>query len=286
VLDGIAGMSANTLKLNRALIEAFDFQALFNELGWDSPPRQQPYVVEIGECAFNLDVAAHKRGVQVLVCSPEASGNIPDYATRQKIERKVTTEVREHLIIFTNTAKSAQVWQWVSRQPGRPNQYREIHWRKGDNLELLSQKLLAISFSLGEEESLSVTAVAQRLGAGFDRDKVTKKFYTEFDKQRKSFTDFIDGIPKIGKDIAEDQRWYTAVLIDRLMFLWFLQEKLFLDGKKRYLQSRLEHHLSTVQDGAPSFYRAFAHYFFAASLRRVQTATAPLSKPSSATCPT
>ena len=245
------------MKLNRALVEAFDFQALFNELGWDLPPRQQPYVVNVGETAYSLEVAAHKRGVQILVCQPDEFGRIPDYATRQKVERKVTAEVREHLVIFTDTAKTLQVWQWVSRESGRPNQYREITWRVGENLELLAQKLMAISFSLGEEETLSVVAVAQRLSAGFDRDRVTKKFYNEFDKQRQAFTAFIDGIPKIGKDIAEDQRWYTAVLIDRLMFLWFLQEKLFLDSKKNYLQSRLDHHLSTVQDGAPSFYRAF-----------------------------
>ena len=250
-------MSRYVMKLNRALVEAFDFQALFNELGWDLPPRQQPYVVNVGETAYSLEVAAHKRGVQILVCQPDEFGRIPDYATRQKVERKVTAEVREHLVIFTDTAKTLQVWQWVSRESGRPNQYREITWRVGENLELLAQKLMAISFSLGEEETLSVVAVAQRLSAGFDRDRVTKKFYNEFDKQRQAFTAFIDGIPKIGKDIAEDQRWYTAVLIDRLMFLWFLQEKLFLDSKKNYLQSRLDHHLSTVQDGAPSFYRAF-----------------------------
>jgi hypothetical protein len=250
-------MSSSPLKFNNQLIESFDFKVLFNELGWDSPPQQQPYTVSVGESTFCLDVAAHKRGVQILVCRPDDLGQLPDYATRQKIERRVTTEVREHLIIFTNTAKSVQVWQWVSREPGRPSQYREITWRMGENAELLQQKLRAIAFSLNEEETLSVTGVAERLGKGFDRDKVTKKFYTEFDKQRQAFTAFIDGIPKIGKEIAEDQRWYTAVLIDRLMFLWFLQEKLFLDNKKNYLQSRLDHHLNTVQNGAPSFYRSF-----------------------------
>ena len=48
--------------------------------------------------------------------------------------------------------------------------------------------------------------------------KVTKKFYGEFEKQRKAFAAFIEGIPAD----SEDQRWYTAVVIDRLMFLWFL----------------------------------------------------------------
>mgnify|MGYP000856258534 CR=1 FL=1 len=238
-------------------LKHFRFTQLFNELGWDLPAQQQPYSVSIGEETFLLDVVAHKRGVQILHCRPDAGGHIPVYATRQKIERKITSEVREHLIVFRDAARTTQVWQWVSREPGRPNQYREITWRQGEQTELLRQKLRAIAFTLDDEESLTVFAVAQRVGAGFDRDKVTKKFYTEFDKQRKAFTEFIEGIPRLGKEIAEDQRWYTAVLIDRLMFLWFLQEKLFLDGKKHYLQSRLDQHLAAATADSPSFYRSF-----------------------------
>lgn len=238
-------------------LKHFRFTQLFNELGWDLPAQQQPYSVSIGEETFLLDVVAHKRGVQILHCRPDAGGHIPVYATRQKIERKITSEVREHLIVFRDAARTTQVWQWVSREPGRPNQYREITWRQGEQTELLRQKLRAIAFTLDDEESLTVFAVAQRVGAGFDRDKVTKKFYTEFDKQRKAFTEFIEGIPRLGKEIAEDQRWYTAVLIDRLMFLWFLQEKLFLDGKKHYLQSRLDQHLAAATADSPSFYRRF-----------------------------
>ena len=103
--------------------------------------------------------------------------------------------------------------------------------------------------------------VAQKQTAGFDRDKVTKKFYTEFDTQRNAFAAFIEGIP----DTGEDLRWYTAVLIDRLMFLWFLQEKGFLNGNKEYLQQRLDTHVSAKRKASfhksflnPLFFRGFA----------------------------
>lgn len=232
-------------------LKQFRFKQLFNELGWDQPAQQQPYSVTVGEETFALDVVAHKKGVQILNCRPDAEGHVPAYATRQKIERKVTVEAREHLIVFADAAQTTQVWQWVSRAPGLPNQYREVPWRKGDSAELLRQKLGVIAFTLDDEESLTVFGVAQRLTAGFDRDKVTKKFYTEFDNQRKAFAVFIAGIP----DTGEDLRWYTAVLIDRLMFLWFLQEKSFLDGNKRYLQKRLAEHLGA--ESKPSFYKRF-----------------------------
>ena len=232
-------------------LKHFRFKQLFNELGWELPAQQQPYTVAVGEENFALEVMAHKRGVQILHCLPDGQGRIPAYSVRQKIERKVTVEAREHLIVFTDAAQSTQVWQWVSRSPGRPNQYREVPWRKGESAELLRQKLSVIAFTLDDEESLTVFGVTQRLTVGFDRDKVTKKFYSEFEKQRKAFADFIEGIP----DTGEDLRWYTAVLIDRLMFLWFLQEKLFLDGNKKYLQMHLTAHLEAKHD--ISFYRRF-----------------------------
>ena len=247
---------------NQEYLKQFRFKDLFiTELGWDKPEQQQPYSVLLDENTWLLDVVAHKRSVQVLHCHPGADGSLPDYATRQKIERKITPDVREHLIVFTDSAQATQIWQWVSRTQGKTAQYREVSFRQGEAPELLTQKLSRLQFTLDEEELLTVLGVTQRLDDAAPRDKVTKKFYGEFEKQRKAFAAFIEGIPAT----SEDQRWYTAVLIDRLMFLWFLQEKSFLDGKKEYLQTRLQNHLETPSTVtfyksflAPLFFRGFA----------------------------
>ena len=241
---------------NQEHIKHYRFKQLFNELGWDAPAQQQPYSVLVGDDTWLLDVVAHKKSVQVLHCRPGAQGQLPDYATRQKIERKITTDVREHLIVFTNEAKTLQVWQWVTRQAGKPAQYREVFFRQGEAPELLAQKLSRLHFTLDEEELLTVLGVTQRLDDAAPRDKVTKKFYGEFEKQRKAFAAFIEGIPAD----SEDQRWYTAVVIDRLMFLWFLQEKGFLDNQRKYLQQRLQAHLDG--DNAQSFYKRFLSPLF------------------------
>ena len=233
-------------------LRQFRFTQLFaDDLGWDRPAQQKPYSVAVGDEVFDLHVIAHKKGVQVLHCQPDARGQLPAYATRQKIERKVTAEAREHLIVFTDAAKRTQVWQWVSRLPAKPVQYREVFFRHGESAELLKQKLSRLRFALDEEELLTVLGVTQRLDDAIPRDKVTKKFYTEFRKQRDAFERFIEGIPAL----SDDLHWYAAVLIDRLMFIWFLQEKEFLDGKKRYLQERLAAHVA--QAPGRSFYKAF-----------------------------
>ncbi len=240
-------------------IEQQNFVALFNELGWDNPAQQQPYTVIAKNQSFELKSVAVKRGVQVLHVQPNAQGNTPDYATRQTIERKITKDVREHLIVYTNRAKTVQIWQWVSRSAGKPTQYRELRVAKGETPELLKQKLERLAFTLEEENLLNVLSVARRLDDAVPRDKVTKKFYTEFEKQRKAFGAFIHGIPTS----SEDNRWYTAVLVDRLMFLWFLQEKGFLNHEKNYLQNRLSFHLEAVSSAGAgastheTFYKQF-----------------------------
>lgn len=274
-----AKIHANMPVFNQELLIKFRFKELFNELGWDSPAQQQPYTVAIGDEDWLLDVVAHKKGVQVLQCRPDADGRLPDYATRQKIERKITPDVREHLIVFTDQAQTRQVWQWVSRKQGETVQYREVVFNKGEAPELLTQKLSRLQFTLDEENQLNVVLVGDRVDDSAPREKVTKKFYGDFEKQRKAFAEFIDGIPLTGKDISEDQRWYTAVLIDRLMFLWFLQEKSFLDGKKDYLQSRLAGHLDAKHEVsfyksflAPLFFRGFAEERTAANRTSIEAA--------------
>ena len=257
---------------NQEHLKHYRFKKLFIEdLGWDIPEQQLPFNVTVGEDTWLLDVVAHKRSVQVLHCRPGAQGQLPDYATRQKIERKITPDVREHLIVFTNEAKTVQVWQWVTRQAGKPAQYREVFFRHGEAAELLAQKLSRLHFLLDEEDGLNVIKVTERLDDSAPRDKVTKKFYSEFEKQRKAFAAFIEGIPAD----SEDQRWYTAVVIDRLMFLWFLQEKGFLDNQRKYLQQRLQAHLDG--DHAQSFYKRFLSPLFFqgfAQERTPETATA------------
>jgi hypothetical protein len=245
---------------NQEHIKQFRFKELFNELGWDMPAQQQPFSIDVGDNVWLLDTIAVKKGVQILHCRPNAEGRLPDYATRQKIERKVTNEVREHLIVFTDKAQTRQVWQWVTRMQGKTAQYREVVFNKGETPELLTQKLSRLQFTLDEETLLTVLGVTARLDDAAPRERVTKKFYTDFEKQRKAFAEFIDGIPAT----SEDQRWYTAVLIDRLMFLWFLQEKSFLDGKKDYLQSRLANHLKNLQTNtnSSSFYKNFLSPLF------------------------
>ena len=131
-------------------------------------------------------------------------------------------------------------------------------WEKGKSNELLLQKLASIAFTISEEESLDITGVVERLRDSLDRDKVTKKFYEQFKTQKDAFRKFIKGISDSGL-----WDWYTSLMLNRLMFCYFLQRKGFLDGDLNYLSNRLERVGDEFGKGQfHSFYKSFLRRLF------------------------
>ena len=218
----------------RHYLRECNLEKLFiEELGWDRHSAQ--LAVTVDGHTYTLNAIAEKRGVQIFECQPDVAGNIPDYATRRKLETQVTKSAYEHLIIFVDVARTIQIWQWVARQPGQPTAYREHHYhaqhQPGD---ALIQKLEAITFPLNEEEGLALTGVVFRLRDAFDRDKITRRFYDHFKREHTAFLTFIKGITDQG-----DREWYASLMLNRLMFVYFIQCKGFLNGDTDYLKNRL-----------------------------------------------
>jgi hypothetical protein len=216
---------------SRQCLKAFDFRKLFiEELGWDKFSAK--LVKQIDGAEYGLHAVAEKRGVVVLV-----SDSIPEYAVRVKLDKLIAKDHFEHLIVFADRAQGRQVWQWVRKEPGKPTAVRTYHFSSitasGQAGELLFQKLDNLVFTLDEEESIRTGTVTGRLKT-FDVEKVTKKFYERFKTEHTSFLGFIKGIPD-----KQMESWYASVMINRLMFLYFIQEKGFLNEDKDYLRNKL-----------------------------------------------
>ena len=236
----------------RERLKQFDLSSLFTqELGWDFPsPGLQ---VEINRVVFKLTGVADKRGVRVFTChAPD--GAIPDYDLRRKIEKEVTKSAFEHLIIFVDDAKTTQIWQWVARQPGMPAAYREHPYHPGSQSgDLLIQKLSAITIPFSEEEAIDLTGTVFKLRDAFDRDRLTKRFYDHFQREHGAFLAFIKGMKEQG-----DAEWYASLMLNRLMFVYFIQKQSFLDGNRDYLRDRLRQVQDRKGKGKfQTFYRFF-----------------------------
>ena len=113
-----ARMAINKTQI-KILLENHRFDDLFiEELGWDSYTKTYP--AQVDDKVYKLEPVAQKRGFIALHCPC-----IPDSAIRAKIEHKVSRDIREHLIIFTDSESKKQRWQWVRRIPGQPLSRKE-----------------------------------------------------------------------------------------------------------------------------------------------------------------
>ena len=248
-----------TLDRNRVKqhLQNVDLQTLFiEELGWDYGGTN--IEATISGNTYTLEAIAHKRGIVAYQYIPASDDVFPDYPTRQKIERAVTQTVREHIIIYVSHDGNTLYWQWVKREPGRPDRTRQHIYYQDQSGESLIQKLKPIAFSLDEEEGLTLPGVMSQVYAAFDVDKVTKKFYDHFKKEHTAFLDFITGIQNLA-----DREWYASLMLNRMMFIYFIQKRGFLDNNLNYLRDRLER-VRQQQGGGNfhSFYRLFLMRLF------------------------
>ena len=91
-----------------------------------------------------------------------------------------------------------------------------------------------LAVTLDEEEGLTIGIVASRVRQAMDVERLTKRFYERFKKELATFQRFIDGIAAQG-----DREWYASLMLNRMMFIYFVQKKGFLDGDPDYLRNRL-----------------------------------------------
>ena len=72
---------------------------------------------------------------------------------------------------------------------------------------------------------MPVFEAARRIQAALDVDKTTEKFFARSSAQHAKLLTQIEGIVD-----DRDRRWYALTILNRLMFVGFLQKKFFLDG--------------------------------------------------------
>ena len=242
-------MTLSTARV-RKYLKDFDFEPLFiEELGWDRHAANLELTINGQQ--YPLRGFAEKRGVQVFECRAETPNTVPDFKTQRKIETQLRRAAREHLVIYTDATKTKQVWRPVD---WRGHEFYPGH-QSGDSL---IEKLQAIQIPLDEEEALDLLGAVHKLRDAFDRDRITKRFYDHFQKEHKAFLEFIEGIPDQG-----EREWYASLMLNRLMFVYFIQKKGFLDRDTDYLRNRLKAVQSHKGKGKfQTFYRYFLLMLF------------------------
>ncbi len=245
-------------------IKNFDFKGLFLDLGWDKDATKETVVVDKEK--YVLQAAAQKSGFKIFVCfSP---GAMPDKSVRLKIQSKAVAFSHLHLIIFCDAKKTEQKWLLVTREANKPIKRTETSYAISQKPELLYQRTSGLIFELDEQDDITIIDVLEKVMANVHQnsERVTKKFYTEFKTEHKAFIGFIKGIGEVAH-----RDWYASLMMNRLMFCYFIQKKGFLDGDKDYLRHKLEMCKEKKgKDNFYSFYRWVMKFLFFGGLNAAE----------------
>ena len=236
----------------KSCLSSFDLKKLLvEELNWGNC-NLPPVEIKVEGQPYRLIPLAQQAGMVVYQGEHLLGGEMPPPPVRRAIENRITKQTHEHIIIFTNKEKSQAIWQWVKREQGQSPATREIPYYKGQTGEPLLQKLSGIAFSindLDEEGKAAITTVTHKVASSFDVEKVTKRFYVEFKSKHDEFARLIQGLKN-----QEDIDWYVSVMLNRLMFIYFIQKKGFLNRDQDYLKHKLE---ESKKKGKDLYYEEF-----------------------------
>ena len=235
-------------------LHAGDFKQLFLECGWNNPTTTDAYPIPVGEETYSVSEVAQK-GLKIYVCKV---AKMPEASVRRQLDSKLRKLSHDYFLIFVSTAEEFHHLWSVPVKSVDKRQLVTIEYIQDDQAAFLLEKVNAISFSFDEEPT--IVDVVDRVNAAFlvNTTEVTKKFYQGFKKQHDQF---VKGILGITGD--QDRQWYASVMLNRLMFCYFIQKKGFLNQDENYLGNKLKWVQRTRGENKfDSFYRSFLRNLF------------------------
>lgn len=235
-------------------ISIANFKELFiSEMLWNNPTgaTQLPEIT-IDDTTYHIEQIAERKGFQILHCKVQS---IPTSAVCKKIDQKIRKNAENYICIFFLPEKLHHLWI----APVKKVEKRDVVLIEYDTIEkaaFLFEKMEKLSFSLEDEPN--ILDIIEKVQAAFlvNSEKITKDFYSGFKKEHSNFAKFITGIDDhIGEKENKNKQWYASVMLNRLMFCYFIQKKGFLDGDIDYLRNKLE--WTRQQEGENRFFNKF-----------------------------
>lgn len=248
-------------------ISESNFKELFiREMGWNNPKGQTTFDITIEDSVFEFQQIADRSGFQVLTCKVQ---DIPSSSMCKKIDTRLRRTANDYICIYHLPQSEHHLWV----VPVKKVEKRDlvlVEYESANKADFLFEKMEDLCFAL--DEHTTIIDVKEKVQAGFivNSEKITKDFYTGFRKEHTNFAKYITGIDdyideenkkrdKTKQVPNRNKQWYTSVMLNRLMFCYFIQKKGFLNLNPNYLRDKLAWVKSEKGEGHfyDSFYRGF-----------------------------
>ena len=223
----------------KELIAGSAFKELFiAEMGWNNPQGsiRLPNII-IDDTNYSFEQIAVRSGFQVLSCKVDS---IPTSSISKKIDTQLRKQANDYICIYYIPQTEHHLWV----VPVKKVEKRDlvlIEYDSAAKAEFLYSKMADLTFEY--DDITTIMDVKEKVQAGFiiNSERITKDFYTGFRKEHTNFAKYITGIDDEITDLKKNRnkQWYTSVMLNRLMFCYFIQKKGFLDRNVNYLRDKL-----------------------------------------------
>jgi len=192
---------------------------------------------KIRESVEELTIIAGYENFKVLLCVL----NKLLKGEEREIFRQVSNRYYENLIVFTDSDNSE--WHFVNRKPFdeekarnsslRIRSFRRIVVGANERLRTAAERL----FMIVAEEGDSSFKIQEKCDLAFDVEEVSRNFYSDFVTVYKVFKNDIKSINNINDNLADQ---ITQKIFNRLIFLYYLQKKGYLENNRFYFKQKYE----------------------------------------------
>lgn len=244
-------------EFNQYIAESNFLELFISEMGWNNAKGQTSFDLDIDEFNFKFQEIAERSGFQVLTCRVN---EIPTSSMCKKIDTRLRKTANDYICIYH--IPDSQHHLWVV--PVKKVEKRDlvlVEYLTAAQAGFLFEKVEDMCFGL--DELTTIMDVKERVQAGFvvNSEKITKDFYTGFRKEHTNFAKYITGIDDEITDLKKNRnkQWYTSVMLNRLMFCYFIQKKGFLNQNVNYLGDKLQ--WVKTERGENRFYDTFYRGF-------------------------
>lgn len=212
-----------------------------DELGWEVSTESVP-ALELNGGLVSPQVLTSLKGFRIYVVPCE---EIPSRQTMRVVDKALAALSPERMEIFQ--APEGWVWHWPHHSSSGTTTFEAAATAPNTLPVYLAQRLAGLEFTVSDfRKGVTLADVRDRVHGRFDASPVTKKFYVRFADEQTKLAAAIEGLR------PEDRNDYSTTLLNRLMFIYFLQKKEFLNNDPQYLENTLR----SVQElrGRDQFY--------------------------------
>lgn len=158
---------------------------------------------------------------------------IYNFTTISKIAKKYYNNYPEecNLFIFTNASYTKLTFLNYIQVVNEKLKIRKLNIE--DCIFTATDKSILNKLDINKKNVYDDMDIKKIHNEAFNIEKVTDEFFNTFKKQIDYLSENIKGI-----DNKEDRKNYSVLLLSRMLFLYFIQKKKWLDGKVDYLYDR------------------------------------------------